>query len=139
LTGTEVLVTTARPDTKQLLGFGLIVGGGFGAIGLWPWVVRGQGPRWWALALAAALILAALVRPTSLRLAHRAWMTLGNALGWVNTRIILGIVFYGLITPIGVTIRRFGHDPMGRRFDADVDSYRAARPPRPGSHMLRQF
>jgi hypothetical protein len=135
----ESPLMTARPETKQLHAFGSIVGGGFGIIGLWPWVVRGQGPRWWALALGLALVLAALVRPASLGLPYRVWMTLGVALGWINTRIILAVIFYGLVTPIGVVIRLCGRDPMGRRFDPTAGSYRVPSTPRPGSHMLRQF
>ncbi|MGH9197420.1 MAG: SxtJ family membrane protein [Acidimicrobiia bacterium] len=130
---------TARRDTKQLRSFGLMVGGIFGAIGLWPMVVRGGNPRLWALALAVALVLPALVLPRSLGPVYRAWMALGTALNWINARIILGAIFYVLITPMGVALRLWGRDQMGRRFPTTTDTYRVARRPRPAAHMMRQF
>jgi len=130
---------TARCDEKELRKFGLMVGGIFGAIGVWPVVIRGQHPRLWAVMLFVALVLPALVRPRSLAQVHRVCMTLGNALNWINTRIILGLVFYGLITPMGLAMRLLGHDPMRRRAGPAVDTYRVVRSPRPGSHMRRQF
>jgi hypothetical protein len=126
-------------DRKQLRDFGLIVGGIFGAIGLWPLVWRREDPRLWALALAIVLVLPALVAPRILAPAHRAWMALGSALAWVNTRILLGAVFYGLMTPMGVVMRLFGHDPMRRRLDPAADTYRVRCQPRPAAHMTRQF
>ena len=128
-----------QSDDKQLRSFGLLVGGIFGAIGLWPALVRGHQPRLWAVALGVALVLPALVAPRTLRAVYRVWMTVGDVLNWINTRIILGAVFYGLLTPMGLAMRRFGHDPMRRRPEPSVDTYRVIRPPRPGAHMRRQF
>ncbi len=130
---------TVQGDTKQLRNFGLLVGGIFSAIGLWPAIIRGENPRLWALALGVLLILPALVLPRSLGPVYRIWMALGNALNWLNTRIILGAIFYGLLTPMGLTMRRLGHDPMRRRFEPSLDTYRVVRRPRPGTHMTRQF
>jgi hypothetical protein len=130
---------TRQGETKQLRDFGLIVGGVFGAIGLWPWVVRHEDPRLWALAVAAALILPALIVPRVLAPAYRVWMMLADGLGWINTRILLGLVFYGLVTPMGVVMRLWSRDPMRRRFEPETGSYRVLRKPRPGAHMLRQF
>jgi len=126
-------------DDKQLRSFGLLVGGIFAAIGLWPAIIRGQQPRLWAVALGVALIVPALLAPRTLRPVYRVWMTLGEVLNWINTRIILGAVFYGLLTPMGLVMRRFGHDPMRRRPEPSLDTYRVTRPPRPGAHMRRQF
>ena len=47
----------ARVDRKELRSFGLIVGGIFAVIGLWPVLFRAQGPRLWALAFAVALVV----------------------------------------------------------------------------------
>jgi polyferredoxin len=129
--------TQASP--RQLRQFGFLVGGIFGLIGLWPMVWRHQGPRQWALALAVALIVPALVAPRILGPVHRAWMALGEVLAWINTRIILGIVFYGVVTPLGLLMRLFSRDPMRRQFDRAGESYRQPCTPRPATHMLRQF
>ena len=129
----------AQADRAQLRNFGLIVGGIFGAIGLWPAIVRGGNARLWVVGLAVALILPALVAPRALAPAHRAWMALGHALGWINTRVVLGLIFFGLITPMGLVLRLARRDPMQRTFDPDATTYRVPRRPRPGAHMLRQF
>jgi Saxitoxin biosynthesis operon protein SxtJ len=124
---------------RQLRDFGLIVGGIFAVIGLWPLLWRQDSPRLWALALAAVLILPALVAPRVLAPAHRAWMALAEVLAWVNTRILLGLVFYGVVTPIGLVMRLLGHDPMRRKLDSAGESYRVRCVPRPPAHMMRQF
>jgi hypothetical protein len=126
-------------DLRQLRRFGLLVGGIFSAIGFWPLLWRQEGPRLWALAPGLVLVLGALIVPRILAPVHRAWMALGDALGWVNTRILLGVVFYGLVTPIGLVMRLRGRDPMSRRFDHSVESYRVRREPRQATHMMRQF
>lgn len=122
----------------QWRSFGLIVGGAFAFIGAWP-VVRGLPPRIWSLTLAGSLIAAALLYPPILRYPYDYWMRLGRALGWINTRILLSVLFYLIFTPVGVIRRWLGKDPMRRAFEPDAPSYRQVRSPRPGSHMKRQF
>jgi len=124
---------------KQLRSFGLTVGGIFAVIGIWPTVVRYEDPRWWALALAACLLVPALLFPKSLVWVHKGWMALGHVLGQINTRIILGLVFYVVVTPTGFVRRLLGKDPMGRQIRPDVDSYRTIKKPRPASHLMRQY
>jgi hypothetical protein len=128
-----------RDDKKQLRQFGLLVGGIFAAIGLWPVLVRAEVPRLWALALGVALVVPALVLPRSLIHVHRAWMAAAEALGWINTRILLSVIFYGLMTPMGIVMRRRRRDPMQRRFDPGATTYRVPKPSRPAVHMTRQF
>ena len=128
-----------RHQDKQLRHFGLLVGGIFAVIGLWPVLFRAQGPRLWALALAVALVVPALVLPRSLTYVHRSWMAAGEALGWINTRIILSVIFYALVTPMGILMRRFGRDPMRRRFEPDATTYRVPKSSRAATHMTRQF
>jgi hypothetical protein len=128
-----------QDEKKQLRHFGLIVGGIFAVIGLWPVVFRAEGSRLWALALGLALVVPALVLPRSLTHVYRIWMAAGAALGWINTRVLLSVIFYGLVTPMGIIRRRLGRDPMQRRFEPGVGTYRVPKPSRPGSHMTRQF
>lgn len=126
-------------DRKQLRSFGLTVGGIFAAIALWPAVFSGGRPRWWALVVAACLVGPAAVFPKSLFWIHKAWMALGHVLGQINTSIILGFVFYGVVTPIGFVRRWMGKDPMGRQFRGDLESYRIIKKARPPSHLMRQY
>jgi hypothetical protein len=88
-----------------------------------PWLFSLNFPRWpWIFA--AVLGSWALLLPTTLKPVYIGWMKFGNMMNWINTRIILGIVFYGLILPFGLIMRLFGNDPMKRKLDASVASYR---------------
>lgn len=114
-----------NPDRKELRNFGLITGAMTAAVfGLilpllfsldlpkWPWVVAG------------VLIAWALAAPLTLKPLYRVWMTIGQALGWVNTRIIMTIMYYLLILPVGLGRRLLGKDPMARTLSRDDATYR---------------
>lgn len=126
-------------ETKHLRSFGLIVGGIFAVIGVWPTVWHGQPLRLWSLIPGGLLLVLALAWPRSLTHVYRLWMTVGEVLGWINTRLILGGIFYLLFTPIGVGMRLRGKDPMRRTLAPEAESYRVVRQPRPSSHMWHQF
>ena len=126
-------------DPKKLRSFGFLVGGAFALIAVVP-LLRHRGPlRIWALAAAAALVLPALVSPRVLSPVYRAWMRAGAALGYVNNRIILGVLFYFVFTPVGWMFKIARKDPMRRGFERASPSYRAPRQPRPDGHMRNQF
>ena len=129
----------SRAQYTQLRNFGVIVGGVFAVIGVWPLVVRAEGPRLWSLMLAGGLIVPALVLPRSLIYVHRAWMAASEFLGWINTRVILTLVFYAVVTPMGFVMRRLGRDPMQSRLDSGAATYRVPKVPREAEHMTRQF
>ena len=128
-----------QTTNKQLRSFGLIVGGIFALLGVWPLLFRHQDPRWWAILLGAVLVVLALAFPSGLYWPNKAWMMVGHILGWINTRIILGVVFYLIVTPIGVIRRRLGKDSMGQHLRPDLTSYRVARKPRAPSHLTKQY
>lgn len=127
-----------QTDIKQLRSFGLMVGGIFIAIGSWP-VLFGQGPRWWSVVLGGLLMLLGGAVPRILDLPFKGWMFIGHALGWVNTRILLSLVFYGLLTPMGLMMRLLGKKTMRSVFEQDLASYRVLRTARPSSHFRHQF
>ena len=124
---------------KELRQFGLMVGAVFVVIGLWPLVFRGDPLRWWAVGPGGILILLGFALPLVLRPIHAGWMWIGHVLGWINTRILLGIVFYGLVTPIGMVFRLMGKDTMQRPFAESSPTYRVVRKPRQRGHMKYQF
>jgi hypothetical protein len=55
------------------------------------------------------------VFPRALIWPNKAWLALAEALSFVTTRIILAVVFFGIVTPIGLVKRLFGWDPLQRR------------------------
>ena len=96
--------------------FGLVVGGVFVLLGAW-WLYRGKfaSAAHIVLPLGALLVLLGLIWPRALALPNKAWMLLAEALSFVTTRIILGLVFFLVVTPIGVVKRLSGWDPLSRR------------------------
>lgn len=94
---------------------------------LWPWIVAGI---FW---------LAAAVAPGLLAPVHSAWIRLGHALGWINTRIILGLMFYTVFLVVAVLMRLLGKDPMSRKFDSKLDSYRVPSERRAPDHLEKPF
>ena len=124
---------------KELRQFGLLVGAIFTVIGLWPLVFRGEPLRLWAVGIGGLLIAFGGILPQLLAPIHTGWMWVGHILGWINTRILLGIVFYVLVTPLGLVFRLMGKDTMRQAFDESSTTYRVIRSPRPPSHMKYQF
>jgi len=123
---------------KQYRSFGLMVGGIFVAIGVWP-LIHQDDIRVWAVIIGSLLMVLGLLLPRCLGPIFKVWMWVGHVLGWINTRIILGIIYYGLLTPMALVMRLGGKDSMRRQYDEATNTYRVLRQPRPGSHMLRQF
>jgi hypothetical protein len=130
---------TQQADTKELRKFGLMVGGIFLVIGLWPVIIRGDSPRIWVISVGGSLLGLGLALPSSLKHVHRIWMKIGHVLGYVNTRILLGVIFYGLITPMGLIMRLSGKDSMHRVLVPEANTYRVIRPPRSRLHMKNQY
>jgi hypothetical protein len=79
----------------------------------------------------------AIAWPRSLTQVYRLWMMVGEVLGWINTRLILGALFY--LTPLGVYMRLRGKDPMRCTWAPEAENDRGVRQPRPASHMRHQF
>ena len=63
----------------------------------------------------AALVVAGLLVPSAARAFHTAWMRFAAALGHVNSRVLLTLVYYLVVTPYGVVTRLVGRDPLRRR------------------------
>ena len=96
--------------------FGLVVGGVFVLLSGW-WLYRGKfiNAAYVTLPLGTLLILFGLLWPRALVLPNRAWLLLAEGLSFLTTRIILGLVFFLVMTPIGLVKRLFGWDPLDRR------------------------
>ena len=128
-----------KREIKQYRSFGLVVGGIFAVIGLWPLIRHGESIRLWALIPGSLLVVMGHLLPGYLGPIYKAWMAIGHVLGWINTRIILGVIYYALFTPLGLAMRVWRKDSMRRQYDETTNTYRVLRRPRPAAHMLRQF
>lgn len=126
--------------TKELREFGLIFGVilvvlfGF----LLPWVFDAAFPLWpwWVLAVTGSL---ALGFPLGLKPFYKVWMLFGAVMGWINTRLILGIVFYCVFMPFGLVMKLFGKDLLSRKLDASMSSYRVIHDEQEKDNMENPF
>ena len=113
---------SARLSPKELRRFGVTVAVPLALLaGLGVW--RGHTVLPGVLgALAVVLGTLALGAPQRLRPVHTVWMAGAQALGWFNTRLLLGLVYYLVMTPTGIVMRLMGRDPLDRRL-GDRSSY----------------
>lgn len=117
--------------------FGLLVGGACLLLGLVPAIGHG-GVRLWMVVLGGVLLMLAAALPRSLREIKRAWLFFGFLIGLVVSPIVLAIVFYGVITPLGLLMRLFGRDALRLRSNPALATYWRERT-EPPSSMTEQF
>ena len=116
--------------------FGNVFAAFFAIIGLLP-VLSGRDPRFWALALGGAFLIVAFVAPRVLRPLNRLWMRFGLVLHKIVNPLVLGMMFFVVVTPVGLLMRVFGKDPLRLRFDAEAETYWIVRdPPGPAPDSL---
>ncbi len=133
-------IQVENPGTAELRKFGLVTGAIVSALfglllpwifdyswPLWPWIVAGISGLW------------GLVHPDSLFVIYRYWLKFGHVAGWINTRIILAIMFYLVFFPAGILMRLLGKDPMARKLNSTANSYRITSEPVEKDHIERPY
>lgn len=120
--------------------FGLVFAVAFLVVALFP-MVHGREARLWALAPAAAFLGFALIRPALLTPLNRLWFRFGLLLARVTNPLIMGLVFFLVITPMAMIMRLRGADLLRLRLDREAKSYWIERtPPGPApASMTNQF
>lgn len=108
--------------------FGLVFAGFFALLaGLGYWH---DSHRWPYLGgVAIVFLLVAFAAPKLLAPLNRLWMKFGLLLHRIVSPVILGLLYYGCITPIGFLMRLSGKDPLSRRYQAEAPSYWIVRTP----------
>jgi hypothetical protein len=104
-------------------------------------LLRGRPIRWWGLLTGAAFLFSGLLYPQILGLPNRLWQKLGLVLHAIVSPVVMGLLFYSTVTPIGILFRWLGKDPLRLRLDQNANTYWIERhPPGPAPHtMPRQF
>ena len=134
-----VIDVNTDPSTRQLRQFGLLWLFFLGLLGAFSWFKAGLPPMavvLWILAVAVPAV--GWFSPRFLRLVFVGMSYAAFPVGFVVSHVVLAVVFYGVLTPIGLMMRIFGYDSMKRRFDADTDSYWVERDPS-GTEPKRYF
>ena len=101
---------------KELREFGILIGCGFPILIGWliPMIV-GHGFRSWTLWVGVPAFILGIASPCLLLQPYKIWIGLGNVLGWLNSKIILGLVFIVILQPIAFVMRIIGYDPLRTR------------------------
>jgi multisubunit Na+/H+ antiporter MnhG subunit len=115
-----------RSDRKALKDFGLTIGMIlmiFGFLALW----RGRSIYPYFLAVGALFAVSGLIMPRILKIPNAIWMAFSVIIGFFMSRVILTILFYGVITPISVLTKVLGKDILDQKIDRTRPSYWIAR------------
>lgn len=121
-------------------GFGLVFAAVFLVIFLFP-LVRHGALHYWALAVAAAFAVAAFAAPRVLKPLNTLWFRFGMLLGAIVAPLVMMIIFFLVVTPIGLLMRLFGKDPLRLKRTGSEKTYWIARTPDANnpSSMKNQF
>jgi hypothetical protein len=131
---------SSEPTPKELRQFGLIFGliltGVF--VLFLPWL---KGTAWpvWPWFPACLFWFVATFAPSALQPVYRAWMKLAMIINAVVTRAVLGIVYYLVVSPMGLAMKLMGKDPMARQWMAALRSYRQPSQSSTAHDMERPF
>ena len=94
---------------------------------MWPWVVAGVLSGW------------GIIAPASLRPVYRGWMRIGLLLSRVTTPLLMGLVYFLLLVPVGAIMKVLRNDPLRRSLDDKTPSYRVASEQPPKDHMENPY
>lgn len=126
--GHEDFTAKTAVETSSDRSFGIVFAVVFALVGLYP-LLGGEPPRWWAMAAAAGFAGIAVVAPRVLAPLNRVWTRVGVVLHAIVSPVVLGAMFYLVVTPIGLLWRVLGKDPLRLRFEPRAASYWIERRP----------
>ena len=134
---TDVIKPPPKRTLRQFAGLFLLV---FLGLAAWRWFGGRQDS--WAIGLAVmALVVgvSGLIAPALIRPIFTGWMIAAFPIGWTVSRVLLGGVFFLVVTPIAWVFRMMGRDPLHLRRHAPVSYWTAKRQPGGSAEYFRQF
>jgi hypothetical protein len=125
---------------KELQEFGLLTGGIItGLFGLILPLIQGHSLPIIPWIIAITLVGLAIISPKSLDPIYRFWMKIGLYIGWLESRIVLSIVFFIILTPMALMMKLLKRDTMARTFDFQVETYRISSKIHPSTGMEKPY
>jgi hypothetical protein len=112
-----------KPKPRELRQFAALWVGFFGLLGVYFRFVGGASTAaavLWAISLVG---VAGLFAPAFVRPLYVVWMGLAMPIGWLVSHLLLLVMYYLVLTPIGLIMRACGYDPLERRLDRKARSY----------------
>ena len=102
--------------------FGILFGIVFIIIALWPLISSGN-IRFWALVVSIIFFLIAFVKPKIFKPFNKIWIKFGEILGIVIAPIVMGVVYFFVLTPTSLLVRIFGKDLLSLKLSKSLKSY----------------
>ena len=102
--------------------FGIIFSIVFFIISFWP-VMSGESIRLWAFLIAVIILIISLTKANLLHTPNKIWFRFGLMLGNIVAPIVMGIIFFAIITPVGLIMRMLGKDLLNKKFKKSLRSY----------------
>ena len=125
-----MLPINRNPDTRDLRSFGRLLVLFTGLVGgLILWRSGSMTPAGAVWIGGGVMALVYHLVPPLRRPIYVGWMYAAFPIGWTVSHVLMAIIYYGVITPIGIGLRALGHDPLARRVDRDARSYWTPHPP----------
>jgi hypothetical protein len=132
-----VIDINKNPSARELRWFGIMLAVFLAIVGYLFW--RAESARVatiiWGVGAALTLVYAA-VKPAR-RFVYLGWIYAAYPIGWTVSHLLLGAIYYLVVTPIGLLLRMTGRDPLERAFDRSAPTYWT--PHNPGSDVSRYF
>lgn len=129
-----------NPSRKELRQFGFLCLAFFGGLAGYQYYHHGVG-LFVQIAAGAALVGGVLgaVAPQLLKYVFVGWIIAVFPIGWTISHLLLGLIYFVVLTPIGLILRALGNDPMNRTIDRRASSYWTTHEQAPMARYFRQF
>ena len=125
-----MLPINRNPSPSELKQFGILLvifTAAVGSLSLWR-----TGSSTWPIAIlmgGGTLSLVFFAVPAARRSIYVGWMYAMFPIGWIVSHVLLAVIYFGVVTPVAIALRAFGHDALQRKFDRTSRSYWARTTP----------
>ncbi len=117
-----------RDELKDLRQFGIVLAGILIVFGSIHFMKHRTIFAQWFCGTGLIVLCAGLFAPRMLKYAYAVFLKVAHAIGWFNTRVILIIIYFLLVTPIAIMMKIFCKDPLSRKMDKSASTYWLNRP-----------
>ena len=117
--------------------FGIVFFVVFLIVSLWP-LIHGELIRIWSIIISLFFLILGLMNSKLLTPLNQLWFKFGIILGAIVAPIVMGVVFFLVVTPTGVVMRIMGKDLLRKRYDKKKETYWIKRDKSVGT-MKQQF
>ncbi len=78
-------------------------------------LLTGHNFKFWTIFISIPTLFTGIIYPDGLKIFYKIWMFLGFILGWINSKLILGIIFFLVLFPTAFIMKLFGFDPLRKK------------------------